>query len=242
MKILPHLEKFAKEVSVSSVSFNILKSSLVDNLLEVKLTFFYSLASELELCLTIFQCDPPMAPFLYDSLEDILIALVEKFVKSEVLQSIKEKLNVSQLDLDQQENLLTANNIRLVYAIRHVIKKDKLPEKAVMLLKNDVRRCLKVIVIKLQDNSPLKYKLAKGISCSCPSVALNTQLRKQCLKLSSNLWLSGPGADIIEQHMSWYVPWKILKPFFHHFLEKDALITCGFTFLRHVRFQLKVAS
>ncbi|KAJ8872227.1 hypothetical protein PR048_025829 [Dryococelus australis] len=57
-------------------------------------------------------------------------------------------------------------------------RKEKLPEKAVVLLKND-RRCLKMIVINLQDKSPLKYKLAKGISCSCPSVALNTQLRKQ---------------------------------------------------------------
>ncbi|KAJ8870397.1 hypothetical protein PR048_029418 [Dryococelus australis] len=55
-----------------------MKSSLGDNLLEVKLTFLYSLTSEWELFLTIFQSEAPMVPFLYDSLEDILLALVEK--------------------------------------------------------------------------------------------------------------------------------------------------------------------
>ncbi|KAJ8873950.1 hypothetical protein PR048_024789 [Dryococelus australis] len=78
MKILPHLKKFTKDVPVSSGSFNSLKSSLVDNLLEIKLTFFYSLASERELFLTIFQSESPMVPFLYDSLKDILLALVKK--------------------------------------------------------------------------------------------------------------------------------------------------------------------
>ncbi|KAJ8871095.1 hypothetical protein PR048_027399 [Dryococelus australis] len=144
MKILPRLKKFVKEVSFSSVSFDIVKSSLIDNPLEVKLTFFYSLASELELFLTIFQSEIPMAPFLHDSLEDILLAL---------------------------------------YAIAMSSRNEKLPGKAVMLLKGDVRRCLRVIVIMLQDKSPLKYKLTKRISYSC--------LR--------NWWLSGPEADIIEQ-------------------------------------------
>ncbi|KAJ8889614.1 hypothetical protein PR048_009114 [Dryococelus australis] len=78
MKILLHLKKFVKEVSVSCVSFDMVKSSLVDNLLEVKLTLLYSLASELELFLTIFQRKVTMVPFLCDSLEDILLALVEK--------------------------------------------------------------------------------------------------------------------------------------------------------------------
>ncbi|KAJ8889415.1 hypothetical protein PR048_008914 [Dryococelus australis] len=65
MKILPRL-KFVKGVSVSCVSFNIVKSSLIDNLVEVKLTFIYSVVSELELFLTIFQSEVPMSPFLYD--------------------------------------------------------------------------------------------------------------------------------------------------------------------------------
>ncbi|KAJ8894379.1 hypothetical protein PR048_007030 [Dryococelus australis] len=169
IKILPHLKKFLQEESVSSVSFNIVKSALVNNLLEVKFTFFNSFASELELFLTIFQSETPMAPFLCDSLEDILLALVEKNLGN---QSFKEKWNVSRLDLDQQENLLTANNIRL----------------------SDCKRTL----------NPLKYKLTKGISSLCPSVALDKEPWKQRLKLSiecclQNRWLSGTDVDIIEQ-------------------------------------------
>ncbi|KAJ8877321.1 hypothetical protein PR048_021775, partial [Dryococelus australis] len=99
-------------MSVSSVSFNIVKSSLVDNLLEVKLTFFYSLASELELFLTIFQSEAPFASFCMIHWKTFYCPGRKKSVTSEVQQSFKEKLNVSRLELDQQDNLLTANNTR----------------------------------------------------------------------------------------------------------------------------------
>ncbi|KAJ8873949.1 hypothetical protein PR048_024788 [Dryococelus australis] len=42
--------------------------------------------------------------------------------------------------------------------------------------------------------------------------------------------------------MIWYVPRKTPKSFFHLFLEEDTKITCDFTFLRLIRFQLREQS
>ncbi|KAJ8890202.1 hypothetical protein PR048_009710 [Dryococelus australis] len=79
MKFLHHLKKFVKEVSISSVSFNIVKSSLAD---KIDFLLLFGIRAGI--------VEAPMAPFLYDSLEDISLALVEKIC--EIIERLLDHL------------------------------------------------------------------------------------------------------------------------------------------------------
>ncbi|KAJ8896018.1 hypothetical protein PR048_001359 [Dryococelus australis] len=108
----------------------------------------------------------------------------KKFVKSELLQSFKEKRNASRLDLDQ-DNLLTANNIRLSYAVRHVIKKEKLPGKTVIWRgQGDGRRTS-------SGDARVYAEQELGESCTPPSPPPRLeQVHPSCISVAGELFWS----------------------------------------------------
>lgn len=98
-------------------SFQVVMSALQDHLLLATVTFFQSLAEELELFLTEFQLDAPMAPFLHCSLIKLLKALVVTFVLKEVLESKPvNKSNVVEQHDKIFASLLNVKEIDLGYA------------------------------------------------------------------------------------------------------------------------------
>ena len=67
--------------------------------IKVKLSFFVSIAKDLQSFLTEYQTDKPTMAFIYESLESLLNCLLQRFVKPQILHV------VGNLDGSQQAKL-----------------------------------------------------------------------------------------------------------------------------------------
>ena len=69
-----------------TASYATIKEACEDPLTVTKLEFIISVAKQLEPVLLKFQTDAPMAPFLGQSLKDLLLTLMGRFIKQDVLE------------------------------------------------------------------------------------------------------------------------------------------------------------
>ena len=103
LKIWPHVNKYVKTVksgkrapaSDSQVS---VASACDDILIEAKLEFFVAVAKPLREFLLKFQTEAPMTPFLALSLKNLLLAIMGRFLKKEVLEKADTFKKLSTID------------------------------------------------------------------------------------------------------------------------------------------------
>ncbi|CAG2058422.1 unnamed protein product [Timema podura] len=169
LETLDNLKKFVEYISThknmkataSSASFKVISCSLKDKLLRPKLAFFLSLAEDLEPFLKEFQSDCPMSPFLHGNLLNILKTCMERVVKDNVLGSTL----LQKVDLKKEENLKGARDIDIGYATRSALRKCQgIKDIDVLLFRQDCRTCLKNVVDKLLERSPLKFPLTEALT------------------------------------------------------------------------------
>lgn len=155
---------------------------LDDPLLEVKLAFFESFASQVEPFLTHFQSDEPLAPYLYRHLDSLLKDIMKIFVRKEVLKIEKNATKINIISKD--ENLILAKDIEFPFAVQETLKnKSKcLQTSDIIKVKKDMRSIYIYFCKKLINKSPLTYKLTKGISCLDPKVAILSYKRNDRLQ------------------------------------------------------------
>ena len=116
---LPHLRSYvqamqAKVTEPQSSSYRTMKAFLDDPLLKARLSFFLTIARDLESFLTEFQADHPKIPFLYKALKDLLNIFMDRLFKPEVL--IRQKNTSSRLALSfTEDNLLPRKAIDVGY-------------------------------------------------------------------------------------------------------------------------------
>ena len=82
-----------------------MKEACVDPLAEAKITFFCSVASALEPVLWRFQTDAPMAPFLHAELFNVLLVLMKRFIKRDLMDKATTPQQLSKLDVNSKESL-----------------------------------------------------------------------------------------------------------------------------------------
>ncbi|XP_063221071.1 uncharacterized protein LOC134530286 [Bacillus rossius redtenbacheri] len=175
-EMLPHVDKYISSVKGTAKeptcrSFSTVSKAIKDNLLTAKIAFFEGLAENVEEFLKEFQCDAPMAPFLYDALTVLVKHAMTKIVKKNVLESTSlQKIDV----LKQNESnsficLKDIKNVDLGYGTRLALGKCKnVSEKDILLFRKDCRTALQHFVVKLMQKSPLKYPLTKALNCLNP--------------------------------------------------------------------------
>nr|CAD7197042.1 unnamed protein product [Timema douglasi] len=169
METFDNLKKFVDYISThktmkataSSASFKVISCSLKDKLLRPKLAFFLSLAEDLEPFLKEFQSDSPMSPFLHGNLLNILKTCMGRVVKDDVLGSTL----LQKIDLKKEENLKGARDIDIGYATCSALRKcHGVKDLYVLLFQQDCRTCLKNVVDKLLERSPLKFPLTEALT------------------------------------------------------------------------------
>ena len=69
-----------------------------------KLEFFISVAKQLQPFLFKFQTDAPMAPFLGQSLKDLLLTLMGRFIKKDVLEQSDSYPKLAAIDPCDKKN------------------------------------------------------------------------------------------------------------------------------------------
>lgn len=128
-----------------------------------------------------FQKEAPLAPFLYGTLNNMLLSVMARFVKQEIMSSIS---SISDVDVFNKSNLKNVKEVDVGYAVRAMLKKKtkEQPTQRENFLKS-CRTALQQFIQKLVERSPIKYQLTKGISCLNPEISIHKNLAVKRLSL-----------------------------------------------------------
>ena len=92
-------EKLPKLKRPPSKSYETMKKAIGDLFIVSKLHFFTYVSGLVEPFLTLFQTDKPMIPFVYISIKDLVLKLLEIIVKPIVLKSCSNGNKLKTIDL-----------------------------------------------------------------------------------------------------------------------------------------------
>ena len=170
------------------------------------LHFSLCISNEIEPYLVLFQAERPLALFLFEKLKELLVSLMGRFVKPEVLAKKDAVGKVLRLDLTDVNNLRAVENVKVGSAATLVCKKAKTTHPIeVRKFKTNTRNFLVHLVKKLKEKSPLRYKFTLYISSlSRTQMAagnhdfLTDLFSKLCLHLVECNWISSLCADRAE--------------------------------------------
>ena len=79
-------------------------SACDDTVIEAKLEFFVTVAKPLQEFVLKFQIEAPMTPFLPLSLKDLVLAIMNRFLKTEVLEKTDTFKRLSTIDPADKKN------------------------------------------------------------------------------------------------------------------------------------------
>lgn len=114
-----------------------------------------------------------MTPFLYDELTALLRSAMEKIVKPDILREV----DLSKIDVKNEDTLLTAKYTNLDYATEAALRRvkrsaleSKVSDLEIMQFKEQTRKCIQAFITKIMDRFPLKFPIVKAVSCLNPAV------------------------------------------------------------------------
>lgn len=175
LDILPHLRVFVQELEAKNAepdtkTYDTVKSMLkCSELLEAKLGFFISVASELQGFLMRFQADKPMAPFLYEEMYLMLHSLMKRFIKNCVIEN-SSAMKLMKVDVTQKCNVLPITDVNIGFAARRSLNESKASDTVKLNFKKECLSFLQKMTLKLIERNPLRFKLVRGISCLSPNI------------------------------------------------------------------------
>ena len=112
----------------------------------------------------------PWSPFSKGSCCDIEMA-DGFFIQNEVLQKAKNTYLLSKLDVSDEENLRLKTDVKLTTSGAEMLKKA--PTNLHQGLKNSWLKFLKAMVVKIQERSPISYKLVR-VACALDPLKMAT--------------------------------------------------------------------
>lgn len=173
--LLPAIRKYVAAViskrctDPGTKSFGTVSECLKDPLFPAKLASFLSIAKLLQPFLATFQTDAPMIPFLYAELLKLMKAVMERFVKADILSSAT---SFHSIDVAEDKNSSPYNNGDVGFSAQKLLKElqaeKKISDRQVLEFRMECRAFLQAVVKQLQVKSPLKYGLTKNISTFNP--------------------------------------------------------------------------
>ena len=131
-----------------------------DKLMLVKLNLFCDTASMLNGFLIKFQSDSALVPFLSDCLEDLMCSMMKTFLIREVINQANTAFLL--LKVDVTTNQLPVSKIQLPTASAEVLSMGSFKQDLQDGIKKRYTLMLRSIILKLQERSPLKYKLVRS--------------------------------------------------------------------------------
>ena len=153
-------------------SFEFIEGCVKDALVVAKLLIFIAIAKIVQQFRTVYQCDKPMTPFLYQDLPKITKSLLQKFVKSEVVAETFSSGKFCKLDIMDPTNHVELSNIDVGFAANEELIKLKRSKKVSNLQSLQIKSECKSFVLKLKEKirekCPLKYILLKYLTSLDP--------------------------------------------------------------------------
>ena len=174
--LLPHLEKYVKSVAEGKCpdpktkSFDTVKQCVADPLLAGKLSFFLSVANQVTPFLTAYQTDKPMLPFLCADLYKMVRALMDRFVKDDVMSRVSSVQQLLKIDIGLKENHKVYSKIDIGFMAEKSLKsavdqktKKKISDKELMQFRMECKEFLNKLVKIIMEKS-----LARNMSSLDP--------------------------------------------------------------------------
>ena len=166
LKFCPH--RWVEDVATpnkapQTASYATIKEACEDPLTVTKLKFFISVAKQLQPFLLKFQTDAPMAPFLGQSLKDLLLTLMGRFIKKDVLEQADLYPKLAAIDPCDKKNQVHCKHVEFGFAaprsLKSVTDNKTISELAVLTFKTECVQLPSAMTAKLIERCPLKYPL-----------------------------------------------------------------------------------
>ena len=136
-------------------------------LIKVELHLFKDVAFILNRFLVTFQTDNPMVPFLSMEISSVLKSLMRFFMPKAILQKLTSSYLVHKVDVEDKNNLVLDADIKLTTAAAAELIKN-VPKNLHCGLKKSFRTMLQALIKKIQERSPVNYKLVRQSACLNP--------------------------------------------------------------------------
>ena len=177
IQILSNIKNFVESVKLTkSKTYKKVVELLKNPMIQAELGFFQGISHEVEIYLTKFQTTKPMVPFIYGELYDLITKLMDRFVKPEIMNTVKTAADIFKIDLNKQSNLLLPKDIKIYMSAKEGLKKCpiSLSTKDQEKFRQQCANFLKATTLKLLERSPLKFRIIRGYSCLCPSIIIDS--------------------------------------------------------------------
>ena len=174
----PNIKKYVSSFRATpkkapqTASYATIKEACEDPLTVTKLEFFISVAKQRQPFLLKFQTDAPMAPFLGQSLKDLLLTLMGRFIKKDVLEQSDSYPKLAAIDPCDKKNQVHCKLVEFDFAARRSLKfvrdNKTISELAVLTFKTECVQLLSAMTAKLIERCPLNYPLVTYLSSLNP--------------------------------------------------------------------------
>ena len=147
-------------------SYNNLVQYHLNSLIPVYLHLFRDVASRLNVFLVKFQTDSPMVPFLSEEMAGILKWAMRFIIQKTALIKADTPYKLYKFDINHKDNLKLKTDIKLTTSANEILK--KVPNHLHQGLKDSWAKFLKKLVEKMQEKSPIRYKLVRNSAALDP--------------------------------------------------------------------------
>lgn len=177
IEIFPTVSKYVDAVqrketrNPATKSFALVKNWSADPLALAKLHFIVSIGEPIEAFLKMYQTDEPMLPYLSKDIEMLLRSLMERFIKTTVLENATTLKKLLSIDVSNRENHKSVKKIHLGFAVSNELAQFKeATEDTVTAFRRDCRNFLETFLNHVMEKTPLDNRLVKHIKCLNPEV------------------------------------------------------------------------
>ena len=157
-----------KKIPKKDERFEFLKVYLADPISPAILQFALSVMELLEPFLTLFQAERPLVFFMYENLKDLILPLVTRFVRTEVIT--KHTLSqIVKLNFRDDSKMLPSASVDVGFGANFILKKlNTLQSTKVCQFRKNAKTFLVELMSKLAEKSPIKYPLTLFLSSLSP--------------------------------------------------------------------------
>ena len=179
IELLPALELFVKAATEKKItrpqnfSYNLVSRILKDSpLLSCQLSFFETVAKQIEPFLATFQSDQPLLPFLGGDLHSLVKNLMQRFVTDEALRGTSSSRKLMEVDISSSSNHKPLESVTLGFKTESLLQRSKknpaVTSRMCIDFRKECRQFLIGILQNLLEKSPLKYSLVRNMGCLDP--------------------------------------------------------------------------
>ena len=138
---------------------------LFSQTLRTSLEFTRCIINDIEPFLTIFQTERPLAVFVYEKMKELVVALMIRFIRPEILETHSSVKNLMKIDLTEKGNLLPSESVKVGFGAKKILSNLPTVQAPECCKFKQQAQCFLIkIVKKIQERSPLKYSRSLYLS------------------------------------------------------------------------------